>query len=60
MNIDNRPVSVKLGITGCMNCNATDCKDGSRYKKSPDSDHCENRIFDGDEDLYDYINSQYY
>lgn len=57
--IDNRPISVKSGITECVNCNTEGCKNGSGYKPSKNSDHCENRVFEGDGELYTYIDSQY-
>jgi len=58
---DERPITVKSGVTGCMNCNVLDCKNGSKYEQFPDtnSDACKNRVFAGDDELYAYIASQY-
>jgi uncharacterized protein YqiB (DUF1249 family) len=56
---DSRPITVKSSITGCINCNTIDCKNGSKYKKSQDSDFCINRVFAGDKELYEYIATQY-
>ncbi len=59
---DPRPISIKCGITGCMNCNIEGCRNGSKYKQYPDtnSDACANRVFAGDDELYAYIDSQYH
>lgn len=59
---DKRPVSIKYGITGCVNCNRCGiCRNGSHYERFPDtnSDSCANRIFAGDDELYAYIASQH-
>ena len=59
---DPRPISIKHGITGCMNCNNVGiCRNGSQYKQFPDSngDACANRVFAGDDELYAYIESQH-
>jgi len=58
---DKRPISIKSGVTGCMNCNVSDCKNGSKYEQFPgtNSDACKNRVFAGDNELYAYIASQY-
>lgn len=47
----------KSGITGCVNCN-TDCHNGEKYE--PDGNSCANRVFEGDDELYAYIDSQYH
>lgn len=48
----------RSGITGCINCNNDKCKNGSLFVKMGNS--CENRFFEGDDELYEYINSQYH
>lgn len=49
--------SCRRGITGCVNCN-TECENGSLFKEMGNS--CENRVFEADDELYAYINSQYH
>ncbi len=44
------------GMTGCVNCNNDECENGSRFKEMGNS--CKNRIFEADDELCDYINSQ--
>lgn len=47
----------RAGVTGCINCNTDDCKAGSLFKEMGNS--CENRVFEADDELHAYINSQY-
>ncbi len=61
--IDPRPISIKMGIQGCMNCNlsGTKCKNGSHYRQylNTNSDACQDRVFAGDNELYAFIASQH-
>lgn len=50
---------IKMSVTGCINCNTENCKNGSKYRPSEHSDYCANRVFAGDEELHAFINSQY-
>jgi hypothetical protein len=56
---DKRPIPIKHGITGCINCNLNrnECMYGSMYEAQGQS--CKNRAFAGDQELYEYIDSQY-
>jgi hypothetical protein len=48
--------SCRRGVTGCINCNNYECKNGSLFVEMGNS--CENRIFEADDELCEYINSQ--
>lgn len=53
---DRRPVSVKSGVFGCVNCNTEGCIEGSKFEGESS---CSNRVFAGEEELQEYVDSQY-
>ena len=55
---DLRPVPVRHGVFGCVNCN-TECSKGSEYV--PQGQGCAKRTFDDEgSGLSDYVDSQYH
>ena len=53
---DKRPIPIKHGIMGCMNCELSreECMYGSMYEAQGQS--CKNRVFGADQELCDFAN----